>query len=693
MTGLKIGRATLLALAIHTLATATARGDEGMWLFDRAPLEQIQARHGFAPTQAWLDHLRLASVDPGASAAFVSPDGLVLTNHHVALSSIQRISTRERNYVLDGFYAATREQEIPLPGNTVQVLVSIEDVTARVEAAIKPGTDAATARVARAAAKAAIETECLKKTGLKGEVVTLYGGARHDLYRYREYTDIRLVFCPEIQAASFGGDWDNFCYPRHDLDIAFLRVWENGQPAKVDHFLATDPTGVEENELVFVSGNPGRTERLRVAAWLDYERELVYPERLARLRHQREVLRGYMARGEEEARRGRTVDYFYGNSLKSLEGEYAGLCDPALQAIKAAQEKDLRDAVAANLNISSQYGRAWPLAAGSVAWARAHEQDRLYRMEMPGSRFFGNALHMVRYAAEVAKPDAERLDGYHASQLPSLLRRLETPFPVHKDMEEVLAADAFRRLRDGLGEQDPLALAVLQGRAPEEAAAAYLSGTRLDDAAARRALLADKGKALAKDSDPLLELARRVDPILRRAEKAWRDSVRAVDEEAATLIARARFAVYGDRAYPDATGTLRLGFGKVSGYPSATTLVPAFTTWHGLYDRAHSFGDRGDFALTERLRQRREALDLAQPLNFVCTADITGGNSGSPLVDREGRLVGVAFDGNQTSHANSFVYDETDARCVCVDVRAILQALAKLYDAQPLVDELLATAR
>jgi len=376
MTGRTIGRAALLLLVLAVPAGA----DEGMWPYGHVPVTQIRERTGFAPTPAWLDHLRLASASPGASAAFVSPDGLILTNHHVALSSIQRVSTPERNLVRDGFYAATPGEEIPLPGNTVKVLVSMEDVTARVEAAVKPHLDAAGARAAREAAKAAIAAECLKKTGLRGEVVSLYGGAVCELYRYREYTDVRLVFCPELQAAFFGGDWDNFCYPRHDFDVAFLRAWEDGKPARVEHWLPVDPTGVEDGEAVFVSGNPGKTERLRPAAWLDYERELVYPERIARLHHQREVLRGYMARGEEEARRGRTTDYFYGNSIKRAEGEYAGLCDPALRSAKAAQEKALRDAVSADLGLASEYGRAWALAEGSVAWARAHEQDRLYRM-------------------------------------------------------------------------------------------------------------------------------------------------------------------------------------------------------------------------------------------------------------------------------------------------------------------------
>lgn len=270
-----------------------------------------------------------------------------------------------------------------------------------------------------------------------------------------------------------------------------------------------------------------------------------------------------------------------------------------------------------------------------------------------------------------------------------MLRRLQSPAPVYKDMEEVLTTDAFQRLLDGLGAGDPLVQATLQGRTPAAAAAFYLEGTRLDDAAVRRGLVAGEGRGVLESTDPLIELARRVDPLLRAAEKAFRENLEAVEDEAETQIAKARFAVYGDRLYPDATGTLRLAYGRVAGYPFATSLVPPFTTFYGLYDRAYSFGDQGDFALTPRESERRDSLDLVCPLDFVCTADITGGNSGSPVVNRDGRLVGVVFDGNATSHANQFVYDETDARSVCVDVRAILQALTKLYDAQALADELL----
>ena len=400
-----------------------------------------------------------------------------------------------------------------------------------------------------------------------------------------------------------------------------------------------------------------------------------------------------MASGSEQLRRGATTDNSLGNSEKRGVGEYKALRNPALSAKKAADEKALRDAIAADPKLQAQYGGAWDRLAAVYAWARAHDKDRLYRMEAPGSRFVGSAVQLVRYPLELAKPDAERLPGFHEADLPELNRRLTSPAPFYPDLEAVLTTESFQRLLDGLGAGDPFVDAVLQGRSPAEAAAAYVKGTKLGDPAVRKALLADKGRTIAASDDPVIQLARRLEPLLRVTQKTWRDNVTAVEEEAGTQIAMARFAVYGDKAYPDATGSLRFGFGKVAGYEAATTLVPPFTTFHGLYDRAVSFGDKGDFALAGKVREHRGDVDLDCKLNFVCTADITGGNSGSPLVDREGRFVGVAFDGNETSHANQFVYDETDARCVVVDVRGILQALTKIYGAQPLADEMLAAAK
>ena len=682
----------LAALALLCLMPSPAKADEGMWTYDHPPTKQLQERYGFTPSQAWLDHLRLSSVNMYASASFVSADGLILTNHHVTLGYVQRLSTPEHNYVRDGFYAKTQAEELPMPGASISVVESIEDVTARVNAAVKPGATLAQAQEQREKAAAAIQAECLKSTGLKGEVVSLFGGSKWALYRYKEYTDVRLVFTPELAAAFFGGDDDNFTYPRYDLDMSFVRAYENGKPAKVENFLHANPAGAADGDLVFVSGNPGRTDRLMTYAMLEYQRDVVYPSMLQRLWARRALLKAYGQQGPEQARRARTVLYFIENSVKAREGEFRGLNDAALMKKKLAQETAVRAAVAKDPAMAS-YGKAWTELDEAMAWAKAHDKDRRFKMGLDDRGLVGKALMLVRYGQELAKPDAERLSGFHEAELADVVRSLTASGPIYKDLEQVTLTEEIKSIVAGLGPEDPYVKAMLDGMTPEDLVSKAMAGTRLDDAAFRKELLKDKGKNVAKSQDPLIQLALRIEPTIRQTRDLFREHVDAVETAGLTQVAKAEFAVYGDAVYPDATGTLRLAFGKVAGYPFATTLVPPFTTYYGLFDRAYGFGQKGDFAVPPRAAANRAALDLATPLNLVCTADITGGNSGSPLVDKEGRLVGVVFDGNMESHPNTFVYEETQARCVAVDIRGILEALRKLYGAGPLADELVKGAR
>ena len=684
--------AFVLCLGVILLCPAAVRADEGMWTYDHPPLKQLEERYGFKPDQAWFDHLRLSSASTGASASFVSADGLILTNHHVTLGYVQRLSTPEHNYVRDGFYAKTLAEELPIPGASVSVVMSMEDVTDKVNAAVKPGATLAQAQEQREKAVAVLEAECLKSTGLRGDVVSLFGGSKHVLYRHKEYTDIRLAFTPELAAAFFGGDDDNFCYPRYDLDMSFVRAYENGQPAKVEHFLKTNPKGTADGDLVFVSGDPGRTERLLTVAMLDYQRDLVFPSMLERLKERRALLKAYGQKGPEQARRARTYLYFLENSIKAREGEFRGLNDPVLMKRKMDAETALRAAVAKDPALAA-YGQAWRDLEQAQAWARAHEKERQFKMGLGDRSLMGSALLLVRYAQEITKPDAERLAGFHDADLTSRLRMLTSPGPVYKDMEILTLTDELNYVVAGLGPDDPYVKTLLAGKTPEVMVKEAVDGTKLDDVAFRRELLKDKGKAILTSQDPMILLALRAEPTLRETRKLFRDHVEAVETAALTQVAKAGFAVYGESVYPDATGTLRLAFGKVAGYPFATTLVPPFTTFYGLYDRAYGFGQKGDFAIPPRTAARRDQLDLSTPLNLVCTADITGGNSGSPLVDREGRLVGLVFDGNMQSHPNTFVYDETQARCVAVDIRGILESLRKLYDAGPLAEEMVKGAR
>jgi hypothetical protein len=680
-------RLSVLVFVLCFICTAIY-ADEGMWTYDHAPLKQLKERYGFAPPKAWLDHLRLSSIDISASASFVSKDGLILTNHHVALGSAQRLSTPERNLVSDGFVAKGIGEEIPIPGMTIQVLESIDDVTAAVEGSVKPGATPAEARAQKDAKVALMESECQKQSGKRGQVVALYGGAQYALYKYKEYTDIRLVFIPELQAAFFGGDDDNFTYPRYDLDVALLRAYENGKPAKIEHFLEVNPEGAKDGDLVFASGCPRETDRLMTYAMLEHLRDFSTPFTMEKMAEMRSVMKEYSARGDEEARRARTVLYFLENYIKSTEGEFGGLNDPKMMAKKLSQEEALRAAVDKDPKLKQEYGSAWKDIEASLVWEREHKKDIRYKMDVGWRNILATAVTMVRYGTEASKPDGDRLDGFHEAEIADVVRGIEAPAPVYRDLERVSLNYMLGEKFKGLGTDDFFIKTVFEGKQPDALVKEVLAGTKLDDGAFRKKLLEKKGKAILKSDDPMLVLARRIDPFLRDTEKAYRDNVQAVQEAALTKVAKAGFAAYGADTYPDATGTLRLSFGKIAGFPRNSTLVPAFTTLYGLFDRGYSFGEKGDFYIPKRIKEHEKELDLKTPYNFVCTADITGGNSGSPIVDRDGKLVGLVFDGNAESHPNAYVYDEYQARCVAVDIRGILEVVRKVYGAEWLYKEM-----
>lgn len=676
----------LLACGLASLAAA----EEGMWTFDNPPVKQLQQKYNFTPTQEWLDHLRLSSVrfNDGGSGSFVSATGLVLTNHHVALGQLQKVSSPQKDYVADGFLARTPEEELKCPDLELNVLVSMENVTDRVLAAVKPGMSEKQANDARKAAIAAIEKESMEKTGLRSDVVTLYHGGEYWLYRYKKYTDVRLVFAPEQQTAFYGGDPDNFTYPRYDLDMALFRVYEDGKPVKPQHYLKWNPEGAKDGELVFVSGHPGSTNRLYTLAQLETLRDLSYPMRLEGIERRLGVARAYAARGKEQARQAAGLIFGLENSKKALSGEYKGLKDPQLMQIKAQQEKELRDKVAANPEWQKAYGDAWQAIEKAQASFRERAKEYSYR-RLSGYRLPGVALSIVQLVAEVKKPDGERLDGFHESQLPSLKFRLFSPAPIYPEFEEVLLADGLREALEKLGPEDPFVKAALAGKTPEQVAHEVIAGTKLADPDFRKQLVEGGEEAVAASQDPLIALARRVDPILRQERKWYEDTIESVVRTAGEKIGKARFAIYGKDTYPDATFTLRLTYGTVTGYPYNGTIAPSKTTFYGLYDRAASFDYKPPFHLPQRWLDRKDALNLATPLNFVSTCDIIGGNSGSPVVNRQGEIVGLIFDGNIESLVGRFVFDITANRAVAVHTAGMTEALKKVYDAEFLVKELL----
>jgi len=672
------------------LGAAGAFAEEGMWTFDNPPTKQLVEKYAFTPTKEWLDHIRLASVrfNDGGSGSFVSPTGLVLTNHHVALGQLQKVSSPEKDYVAEGFLARTPQEELPCPDLELNVLVSMEDVTSRVLAAVKPGMSEKEANDARKAVIAAIEKESMEATGLRSDVVTLYQGGEYWLYRYKKYTDVRLVFAPEQQAAFYGGDPDNFTYPRYDLDMALFRVYENGKPVKPEHYLKWNPAGAKDGELVFVSGHPGSTNRLYTLAQLATLRDVSYPMRLAGIERRLAVARAYAARGKEQARQAAGLIFGLENSKKALSGEYKGLKDPQLFELKEKQERELRAKVAANPAWQKEFGDAWEAIEKAQALYRSRAKEYGFR-RLGGYRLPSIALSIVQLVAEVQKPDGERLDGYHESQLPSLKFRLFSPAPIYPEFEEVLLADSLKETLEQLGPEDEFVKAALGGKSPEEVAHEAISGTKLGDPAFRKQLVEGGEAAVAASTDPLVALARRVDPILRKERKWYEDTVQSIERSAGEKIGKARFAVYGKSMYPDATFTLRLAYGTVTGYPYNGTVAPSKTTFYGLYDRAASFDFKRPFHLPSRFVERKDKLDLATPLNFVCSCDIIGGNSGSPVVNRQGELVGLIFDGNIESLVGRFVFDITANRAVAVHTAGMTEALRKLYDADFLVAELL----
>ena len=660
-----------------------------MWTFDVPPLDYWAKRYDFHPTQAWLDHARLSAARlPGCSASFVSPNGLVLSNHHCARGCIVSATKPGEDLLTNGFYARTQADERPCRGMFLDQLLEITDVTDSVNAAVPARTPSGRAATLRQAAISGIEQRCQNGADdIRCQVVTMYAGGQYKLYRFRHYTDLRLVFAVEGQTGFFGGDPDNFTYPRYDVDMSIVRAYVNGQPANTSmDYLRWSPNGSSDGELVFVVGNPGSTGRLNTVAQLEYLRDVQYPASLTQLANMIKVDFALSALDSTRASDLRNDIFGLQNSYKAITGYQAGLLDRTMMTRKRAWERNFRARVNANPEWRRLYGSAWQTSA--LDWAQLRRlalRRRYYSFNTYGAQLLQIAGLIVRHPAEMAKPDSARLMIFRDGMKARLDRSLQAPADTTAEIMGLAAY--FTQMKKDLPAADPLLRRVLAGRTPQDAAREMVTSSEILTSDQRQALIQGGAAAIRASTDPFIQLARYIDPTERALTKQA-SAINDRESQASALIARALLAVFGNTVAPDATFSLRISDGQVLGYPYNGTIAPPFTTFYGLYDRYYSFGKKSPFDLAPRWVARRDSLNLATPMDAVSTSDIIGGNSGSPVINKDGQLVGLIFDGNIEDQPLRFLYSEAVGRAVWVDSRGIIEALRRVYDAGALADEL-----
>lgn len=672
------------------LTPGPARADEGMWLFNAFPKDAVQKKYGFQVTDEFLEKMQKAAVrfNSGGTGSFVSADGMLFTNHHVAADCIQKLSDAKNDYMKSGFYAKTPAEEKACPDLEVNVLRKIENVTAKVTEGVTAEMPAAEANQKKKAAMARIEKECTAATGNRCDVVTLFSGGQYHLYQYKKYTDIRLVFAPEFLIAFFGGDPDNFTYPRYDLDITFFRAYENGKPVRPEQYFRWSKEGAKDGELQFVPGNPGTTGRMMTMTQLEFARDNSYALTLRQLESLIAAMQKYMARGAEEFRIGNDNLFGMQNSFKAYTGFMRGLKDPKMMGGKREAEGKLRAALAAkDPRRGEDFSRF--LDELGTAYGKYRGFYKEYMLLEPGaargSSLFDIARHVLRYGEETKKPNERRLREYVDSGLESLEQGMYSTAPIYPEMEIAVVAEYLRFLERELGAAHPAVRALLAGKTPEAAAKDYVESSRLQDVAVRKQLAKDHDAA-RQSQDGMMRLARALDGPARAARKRYEDEVESVVLRAASQVALARYEVSGGNEYPDATFTLRVAYGQVKGYKNdAGQWVPWATDFAGLYKKETG---KDPYILPDSWKKAKGALKLDTPFNYVGTADTHGGNSGSATLNTRGEVVGILFDGNLEGLPSRFAYLEDQGRSVHVASQGIIEALKKVYKADRVLKEL-----
>ena len=675
----------LLFLAASVVSmSGTSAADEGMWLFNDLPKEYLKTQYGFEPTDAWADQLMKSCVrfNNGGSASFVSSNGLVLTNHHVALNTLSKLSNEKVNYAKDGFLARSMDKELKAPDLELNQLLKISDVTEEVNSAVTTEMSPGDAAKARRGMIDEVKSRATEESGLRSDVVTLYGGGKYHLYQYKKFTDVRLVWAPEAGIAFFGGDADNFEYPRYNLDATIFRVYEDGKPAKIDHFLKWSEDGPKEKELTFVAGNPGRTSRIFTNAALKYQRDVYLPYYMDFIRRREILLQQFSLGGPELERIANDQMLGVQNGRKARTGMLQGLQTPSIMKAAAKSEDELLAKIESDPSLADN-ASAWE----KIADVQTKRASHLGKGVVLRSKMFRIAQRLVQMAVEDQKPSNERLAEFQDAGRKSLEQQLFSPAKIYPELQMALLGDEIARMCELRGADDPLCQAILVGKNPIDRAADLILGSKLNDPEYRQKLAEGGLEQLKSSSDPLIQLAWLVDEKVR-ADRADSEALDEIERQAYAQISEVMFLARGTSVYPDATFTLRLAFGPVIGYKENGEQVPAFTDVNGTFAHEKKHEGQKDFKLPASWEAAKDKIPGNTRMNFVSTADIIGGNSGSPVVNKDLELVGLIFDGNIQSLISDFAYSDAQGRAVSVHSSAIREALRHVYDAEFLASQL-----